>query len=258
MYPILYESSWVIIPTWHSFFLLSFFSAYFYMQFLGKKLYPAVKPEDLSKVFLLSYTSAYLGARALSIYVEEDPRSLLDFLIKLVHLGPMTFYGGFLSAVFCNLLYLRKKQKILRLLDLAIPSLFLGLSIGRIGCFFNGDDYGILASNLTHTAVPWWSVTFPNHTNPLPRVPVQLLESLGAFLIVLFLYLKQKRKPFSQKGSLGLLGICLYSFLRFFLEFLRGDERGSLFIEFFSTSQTISLSLILVCFPLFLKYNLER
>lgn len=244
MHPILFESSWIIVPSWHLMFLLASLSTYFYAQSLRFRFNSELSPDVISNVFLIGYSAAYIGARSLSIVLEQSPQNFGDFLLKLTQLGPMTFYGGFLLSFTSCALYLKNKKRILSVMDLGIPALLLGISIGRLGCFLNGDDYGILASQLTGAQDPWWAVSFSNHSPSLPRVPVQLLESFFCLAFVLLTFLFQKKRPKPPLGKVGFLGIGLYSVARFFLEFLRGDERGHLFIESLSTSQTISLLLL--------------
>ena len=259
MYPILFESTWLIIPSWHICFVLACCLGYMYSQFLRDNFCKELNPQLLSNVFIVSYISAYFGARALSILVQEDPKNILDFFSKLISLGALTFYGAVLSALFFTSLYLKGKKKTFLILDVAIPSLLVGLSIGRLGCFLNGDDYGILASSLTKIKNPWWAVSFPNHNPSHPRVPIQLIESFFAFSLVLILYFYQKKKHISQKkGNIGLLGILLYSFIRFFLEFLRGDRRGYILITSLSTSQSISLFLFSFSLGILLIRNIRR
>ena len=254
MYPILYQNNWLLIPTWHFFFLLAIFSSYFYSHFLRSQFYPLSFPkEKLTELFLAIYVGGYLGARFISLLVEEKKKFPWEVLSNLITLGPMTFYGAFLGGSFLGLLYLRRKKIILIALDLGVSSTLLGLSIGRIGCFFNGDDYGIPASQLSSQEKPWWAVSFPNHAILLPRVPTQLIESLTTFLLalLLFMLLKKKRKA----GVIGFLGILFYSISRFFIEFLRGDSRGTFFSSNLSTSQGISLILITVSTLILLRRN---
>ena len=109
-------------------------------------------------------------------------------------------------------------------------------AFGRIGCFCAGCCYGI------------------EYTGPLSvagHFPVQLLEALLLFafaFVILGLVCKRSRNEFGMTGiSLFLYYILYYSILRFFLEFLRGDEaRGRVSFETgisLSISQIISLIL---------------
>ncbi len=55
----------------------------------------------------------------------------------------MVFYGGFIGGVFAVTLFIRKQNLNWKsVADWMVPYLVLGHSIGRIGCFLVGDDYG--------------------------------------------------------------------------------------------------------------------
>ena len=80
--------------------------------------------------------------------------------------------------------------------------------------------------------------------------PIQAIEALFNILImaVLLFYTKKKR----IKYSVICLYLIMYSCMRFFLEFFRGDTIRGNFL-FFSTSQWISLMIFALCLILVLK-----
>ena len=95
-----------------------------------------------------------------------------------------------------------------------VPSLAIGIAIGRIGCFMSGLEdftYGIAAE------VPW-SVDFGDG---IKRHPVQLYESFAMFAFFLFSLwlLKYKRAFFMQNGFY--IFTFYYAFQRFLWEFLK-------------------------------------
>lgn len=147
--------------------------------------------------------------------------------------GGLTYYGGLLLAVPCGMLYARRKRLgVWRTADLVAPFVALGLFFGRLGCFFNGCCYG------AHTDA-WTAITLPGHAHPVH--PAQLYESLGAlalFFALLFVATPRKRGHGEVFGWL----LALYGVLRFLLELVRADERGSL--GPLSTSQLISIPLV--------------
>lgn len=257
MYPILWSWGNVVLPSWHAFFVFAAFAAYILLSKLVKMYAIELKPH-INLIFCTAYMGGYFGARLCSLLIEEQSWSLLTISSLFEH-GSMTFYGGFIGALLCTSFYiLLNKISWLLVWDLGIPSGFLGLSIGRIGCFLNGDDYGI---EILTQPQPWWSVIFSNHPDRIPRFPVQLLESgLVLFLVVsLVLLLKKNKSTQFSVGTVGSLGVAAYCVLRFFDEFLRGDERGwfmeAVFAQTFSTSQGLSL---LCFFVLALVYGLSK
>jgi phosphatidylglycerol:prolipoprotein diacylglycerol transferase len=124
--------------------------------------------------------------------------------------------------------YRTEKFMILDFLSLTLP---LGQAIGRIGCFMAGCCYG-------HPTDSFLGVVFthPRSIAPLgiKLHPTQLYESLGCFLIFLFLRAKLKNKKFD--GEIFSWYLVLYSSLRMFMEYFRGD---SLFINLNRAGYTV-------------------
>lgn len=147
--------------------------------------------------------------------------------------GGLTYYGGLLLAVPGGMWFVRRKgMGIWPVADLVAPFVALGLFFGRLGCFFNGCCYGA-------TTDSWVGVSLPGHLHPVH--PTQLYESLGAltlFALLYFVIQPRKRRAGEVFGWL----LALYGVLRFVIETVRADERGSL--GPLSTSQLISIPLV--------------
>lgn len=242
MYPVLFEFGNFYIPTWHFCFLLANFIAYFVFKYLTKTFYPKYLPHIL-KLYLWAYIGGISGGRLFSMYVEElSIHHFFDF-------DSLTFYGAFLGAMCFVWIKARFWNfPFTVFLDLMVPALFLGLAIGRIGCFLNGDDFGVPVPLTVGEETPWWAVVFPNHEEPIARYPIQLVESFGSFFIFSLLFWVLHSFQKIQKGVLGLSGIASYAILRFVLEYYRDDYRGWLVEDTLSSSQGISLILILSIF----------
>jgi phosphatidylglycerol:prolipoprotein diacylglycerol transferase len=149
--------------------------------------------------------------------------------------GGLAYYGGFVLAVPFALRFARKHQLgIWRLADVCAPVVALGLFFGRMGCFLNGCCFG------QPTALPW-GVDFPQVAGHGRVHPTQLYEALGALALfcVLSFYLRPRKRRHGQVFAGLLVG---YGTLRFFLEFLRADERGA--FMGLSTSQWIGIPLV--------------
>jgi len=186
--------------------------------------------------------SALIGAKLLLLVTDfrsfrNDPHELLT----LARSGGV-FYGGLIVAVSVALWYIRRAGLPLwTTCDVFAPGIALGHVIGRFGCFFAGCCYG------RPTTMPW-AITFTdpfaaaNVGTPLgvPLHPTQLYEAGAELIILLGLLLSEKRgKPYA--GRTFWLYILLYAISRFFIEYFRGDERGT--VGMFSTSQFISIVL---------------
>jgi len=108
-----------------------------------------------------------------------DPYSLLT-----TWKGGMSFHGGFLGMVSALLIYSRyKKVSFLPFSDLIASAAPIGLFLGRLANFINGELYGRITTSA-------FGIYFPNG-GPLPRHPSQLyeafLEGIVLFFILAFL-----------------------------------------------------------------------
>lgn len=74
--------------------------------------------------------------------------------------GGLVVYGTVIGGILGTLAFIhRYKLPSLAMFDLAIPSLMLGMGLGRLGCLMNGCCFGSLCS------LPW-AVTFPPGSPP--------------------------------------------------------------------------------------------
>jgi phosphatidylglycerol:prolipoprotein diacylglycerol transferase len=173
-------------------------------------------------------------------------KSLPAMLFSAVNLpdGGLVWYGGLVSgAIGAAWLCRQRKLNFLEVGDVLVPSLFLGLAFGRIGCFLNGCCYGDRCS------LPW-GVTFPMGSVPdmslvlrgflgadqdfsLRLHPTQLYSSLNALILCVLTSTYFYYRP--RNGAVIALGALTYAITRFTIEFLRDDEVGQ-----FGTSLTIS------------------
>ena len=218
------------------------------MQHLRKQVATAISARSLDSLFVLVYMFGFFGARLFSAFTDEplyshQPTHPMWYMWLV---GPLTFYGGALAGGSVGFLFCRwNRMPWMQLLDCIVPAVLLALCIGRIGCFLNGDDFGIPIPLKPGASIPWWAVTFPNHTLLIARYPVQLMESGGSLLLVLMCR-RLCLLPLPSGGS-GIFGIMGYGVLRFFLEYWRGDLRGWIIPHVLSPAQLVSLVLVGAC-----------
>lgn len=185
----------------------------------------------------------FLGAKLLFLAVTipqllalPHPPALSWALVSQLVSSGFVFYGGLGGGLLGAYLYARQfRLPFLPLLESLIPSVPLIHAFGRIGCFCAGCCYGLPAP------APWgvrFAVGSAAPTN-ITVFPIQLVEStlnLGLFA-ALFAYSRKER----ANGRLLALYLCSYAFIRFMLEFFRGDTvRGAALG--LSTSQWASLA----------------
>lgn len=246
MYPILLRYGSFLLPSWHAMYAIGALASLWLFLRLARKNVPSVTWPQLSRVFAICYVAGYFGARLLSILIEEpEVTGIHATLLALFRFGPMTFYGGALAAALCGSIYAAKNRlPLVALFDCAIPAGLLALGIGRVGCFLNGDDFGKAVPMSTGEAPPFWAVVLPNLGDHIPRYPVQLMESSLALLLCLVCVVRGDRH--APRGLSAVLGIGGYAAIRFLLEYLRDDFRGTIPWTQLSTSQGISLALVTV------------
>ncbi len=207
-----------------------------------------LNPDAIWNLGLIIIFSALVGAKLLLFvsdysYYSQNPREIFS-LATLRSSG--VYYGGLLLALIASAWYMhRAKLPGWRVADITAPGIALGQAIGRIGCLSAGCCYG------KPTTMPW-GITFTNPYSaenvgvPLnvPLHPTQIYESIGSFLLFMYLMWRLGRKHFT--GQVILEYLALYATLRFVIEFFRGDEdRGFVLHGLLSTSQFIGIFTIL-------------
>lgn len=241
----------------------------------------------------IAVLAALICARAWSLgfwkyEIEANGETVIHHLYQNYNLkyfaigtGGITFFGGFLpAAAVIILLTLRRRYSVLKTADVIMPSVMLGLSFGRIGCFLNGCCWGKICEHgfLSNLAVRFpkleeggklvGSLPFDSHLNnhlvkrlvgeqtSLPVVPTQILESFFAFGLFLFLSwcLNSKRRH----GEVMALGFALYSAGRFVLEFWRADNTPDWFGLTFSQNISVAVFALAAAFLVFLRLKKEQ
>jgi len=179
---------------------------------------------------------------------EQDPLGVFR-----VWEGGMAFHGGFLGAGLATLLFAwRRSLRAFSLLDLAATATPIGLFLGRLANFVNGELFG------RPSDVPW-AMVFPLG-GPEPRHPSQLYEA-GLEGIVLFTILNLlvwKGRALRRPGLTTGLFITLYGCSRFFVEFFREpDAQLGFFGDWLTMGMILSLPMILAGLGV-LAYVLRR
>jgi phosphatidylglycerol---prolipoprotein diacylglyceryl transferase len=177
-----------------------------------------------------------------------------EYFFALINLreGGLVLYGGIILALTAFIVFcLRRKLNPLLMTDVIMPSFFIGLAFGRLGCFMNGCCYG------DRCELPW-AVSFPLGSVPdmalvgrglveygdpwtLSLHPTQLYSSFNALLLagLTHCYFYCRRRD----GSVLALALLTYPVTRFLIEFLRGDEAGQLHTSL-TISQLVSLGML--------------
>ena len=152
--------------------------------------------------------------------------------------GGMSFHGGLLGVI-ASIIFFSKKTKtnFFKLADIVSCVAPIGIFLGRIANFINGELYGKIST------LPW-AIIFP-YGGSLARHPSQIYEAIleGIILFILINYLALKKKLLFKTGYISGLFLVLYSILRMLSEIFREpDMHLGLFFNYFSLGALLSMT----------------
>lgn len=221
-------------------YIMGFLLSYLLVRYqLTRQKSPLLSKDQLLDLYFYLVLGLILGAR-LGYCLFYNPRVYLQHPLEIfaVWHGGMSFHGGLLGVLTASWFYCRKnKISLLRLGDLIIVTAPIGLGLGRLANFINGELYGRI------TSVPWGMV-FPQG-GPWPRHPSQLYEAfLEGLVLFCLLWIKKDTKAFP--GSLIARFLILYGAFRILVEFFREpDVQVGYFLGLLTMGQILSILMIL-------------
>jgi phosphatidylglycerol---prolipoprotein diacylglyceryl transferase len=220
-------------------YLLGFVSARFLVVSRSKKAgrVPATT-DEIDSLFVYLILGLVLGARLGYVVFYDLPVYIKNPIeIFSVWHGGMSFHGGLIGSIIAGMIFTRKyKKDFWELSDLVIVAAPIGLGLGRLGNFINGELYGRV------TAMPWGMV-FPGG-GPLPRHPSQIYELLLEG-VVLFLVLWSLSSKGLRPGMVTASFIICYGLFRFIAEFFREpDKQIGFILGYFTMGQLLSALMI--------------
>jgi phosphatidylglycerol---prolipoprotein diacylglyceryl transferase len=130
--------------------------------------------------------------------------------------GGMSFHGGVIGCILAIVLFARRRHiPVLSLADVTAAVAPIGLFLGRLANFINGELWG------RPTDVPW-AMIFP-HGGPIPRHPSQLYEATleGVVLFIVLAFLVRAgalKRPGLMTGVFAIGYGCARIFCEFFRE----------------------------------------
>ena len=152
-------------------YLLGVILGYFGIGHLSRLRGLSLSADELSDLLFYCVLGVILGGRTGYVLFYNLPFYLHHPLqIFAVWEGGMSFHGGLLGVVAAAILFCKKRHlPVLLTGDILVAAAPIGLGLGRIGNFINGELWGRV------TDVPW-AMVFPSG-GPLPRHPSQLYEA---------------------------------------------------------------------------------
>jgi len=198
--------------------------------------------ENLNMVLILA---VIIGGRLGYVLFYNLPYYLAHPLeIPATWSGGMSFHGACFAVLLGGWIYCRIKEiDYWKAADIYTATIPIGLGLGRIGNFINGELYG------RTTDVPWGMV-FPGG-GPLPRHPSQLYEALlEGFLLFVVLW-SVRNKPWDNlrywpHGSIFALFLAGYGCMRILVEqFREPDQQIGYLLDLFTMGQILSGVMVL-------------
>jgi len=220
-------------------YLIGFTASYLLVRYQLKRKKSALGPQDVESLFFYLLAGLIIGAR-LGYVVFYNLGDYLKNPLEVFAIwhGGMSFHGGLIGCIIAGIMFCRKyKVDFWQVSDLIIVTAPIGLGLGRLGNFINGELYGRL------TDMPWGMV-FPSG-GPLPRHPSELYEFLleGVILFLILWFLKDKKL---NPGTLTCIFLIMYGMFRFFVEFYRQpDPQLGFVLGSFTMGQVLSSGMIL-------------
>lgn len=161
--------------------------------------------------------------------------------------GGMSFHGGLIGCVIAGWIFARRRKiPFAALADCAIVTCPIGLGLGRLGNFINGELLAV-------PDLPWGMV-FPAG-GPVPRHPTQLYESIAEGLI-LFIIMWTLRKKAFKDGMMVPFFLLFYAFFRFIIEcFKEPDPQIGFLLGYLTMGQLLCIAMVPTAILLILYLN---
>jgi phosphatidylglycerol---prolipoprotein diacylglyceryl transferase len=179
---------------------------------------------DVEDFMFYAALGIILGGRIGSILFYSPPPANDPWAALRIWEGGMSFHGGLVGLILAMLLFSRmKKIPLLALGDLAAIVSPIGIFLGRIANFINGELWG------RATEVPW-AVIFPAapmvNGQAVGRHPSQLYEALleGAVIFVVMRFLIYRRDALATPGLASGVFLVLYAVFRTLVEQVRQPD----------------------------------
>ncbi|MGQ9638429.1 MAG: prolipoprotein diacylglyceryl transferase [Thermodesulfobacteriota bacterium] len=216
--PILFEVGPIRVGWYGLMYVFGFIASYLLVRYQLKRKDFGIHRVEVENLYFYLILGLMIGAR-LGYVIFYDLKTYLQDPLEIVAIwhGGMSFHGGLIGVLLVGILFSYKNKKSFwKISDLLIVTAPIGLGLGRIGNFINGELYGRV------TSVPWGMI-FPKG-GPLTRHPSQLYESAleGGILFILLWTLKDYRKI--PSGGLLAIFLFFYGLFRFFVEFFREPD----------------------------------
>jgi phosphatidylglycerol---prolipoprotein diacylglyceryl transferase len=232
---------------------LAYLASFLMILFWGKKTIhrlglPATAMEDL--VFFVGCGLLVGGRLGYMAFYQWPVLLAKPWVVFYLWQGGMSFHGGLLGCVAALYFFAHKNRlAFFKLSDFIVPMVPIGLGLGRLANWVNGELWG----RRTHAA---WGVVYP-WVDAHARYPSQLIE---CFLegIVLYCLLRYCARFLRHDGQLTAVFLMAYAVLRSLAECLRQpDSQLGYFYQWLTMGQMLCVPMFLMGWYLFSRYCVQ-
>jgi phosphatidylglycerol:prolipoprotein diacylglycerol transferase len=245
--PVIFEVGSFAVRWYALAYIAGLFGGVWYMRWMVKHPPRLMTPEQVDDFFLWAIAGVVLGGR-LGYVLFYKPIEYLSHPVEILKTwqGGMSFHGGLLGVTLAIILYARHaKIDKWHLADGVACAAPIGLALGRLANFINGELWGRVAPD-----VPW-AMVFPG-AGLEPRHPSQLYQAAleGVALFVLLHVLWRNERIRNRPGILTGVFWAGYGVFRIIGEFFREPDS---FLGFVAGGATMGqlLSVPMVLFGIF-------
>ena len=206
---------------WYSLaYIFGLLFAWRYMLRLAARSPDVASQRDVDDFLVWATLGIVLGGRVgYALFYNPDYYLLNPISVLYIWKGGMSFHGGLLGVVLAGLVFVKRRGiSPLRFADIVACAAPVGLMLGRLANFINGELFGRVSD------MPW-AMVFPRG-GPEPRHPSQLYEAvLEGLVLFIVLAVLSRTKIISERPG-ALLGIFLlgYSIARLIVEIFRQPD----------------------------------
>jgi len=245
--PVLFELGPVVVRWYSLAYIVGLIAGWRMIAALAKRpaagLSPVARPKDVEDYLVWVTLGVVLGGRlGYVLFYKPAFYAANPGAVVQVWQGGMAFHGGLLGVVVATALFVhRRKISFLAFGDLIACAAPIGLFLGRIANFINGELFGRISD------VPW-AMVFPRG-GPAPRHPSQLyeaaLEGLVLFIVLNLLWRSENIR--SRPGLLSGVFLAGYGLARETVEgFRQPDAHLGFLLGGATMGQWLSAPMVLI------------
>jgi len=239
--PVLFSIGPIHVRWYGIMYVLGFIACYFLLQKQERSKQIGLVGAAVQDLIFYLAVGVIAGGRLgyILFYQYNDLLAYIKNPLEIIATwhGGMSFHGGLLGCVIAVWIFSRRKaMPFAALADSVIVTCPVGLGLGRLGNFINGELFGRPGN------VPW-AMIFPAG-GPIPRHPTQLYESFAEGLLLFIIMWSLRKKPFKDGMMVGFF-LIFYGILRFIIEFFKEpDPQIGFLLTYFTMGQVLCIAQI--------------